>query len=133
MSSLKRIGDRIADVLDQATELDVAGAVVGMAIGDEQIVVAHGTANLNTGEPFTEDTGFLLGSVTKILTTTILLRLVDRGIERSGGSSVRGNSTDAVRRAQQTRHRCDSRRSTWSSGSRGVSATRTQSLRSWTV
>ena len=80
MSSLKRIEDRIADVLDQAAELDAAGAVVGVAIGDEQIVVAHGTANLNTGQPFTEDTGFLLGSVTKILTTTTLLRLVDRGM-----------------------------------------------------
>src|SRR5439155_25533693 len=28
---------------------------------------------------FTEDTGFLVGSVTKVMTTTVLLRLVDRG------------------------------------------------------
>jgi CubicO group peptidase (beta-lactamase class C family) len=43
------------------------------------VSLAYGTANLNTEQPFTEDTGWLLGSVTKILTTTTLLRLVDRG------------------------------------------------------
>lgn len=48
-------------------------------MGDEQVEVAHGCANLNTGQPFTTDTGFLIGSVTKVLTTTMLLRLVDRG------------------------------------------------------
>lgn len=57
----------------------VAGAVVGVGVGDDQIVVAHGSANLNTGQPFTPDTGWLLGSVTKLLTATMLLRLVERG------------------------------------------------------
>lgn len=58
----------------------VGGAVVGVAVGDEQIAVAHGSANLNTGQAFTTDTGFLIGSVTKVLTTTMVLRLVDRGL-----------------------------------------------------
>jgi CubicO group peptidase (beta-lactamase class C family) len=42
--------------------------------------MAHGVANLNTGQEFAEDTGFLLGSVTKLLTTTMLMRLVERGV-----------------------------------------------------
>jgi CubicO group peptidase (beta-lactamase class C family) len=52
---------------------------VGIAVGDEERSMAHGTANLNTGQPLTQDTGFLLGSVTKVLTATIVMRLVERG------------------------------------------------------
>jgi CubicO group peptidase (beta-lactamase class C family) len=79
MTTLKSIGDRWTATLDQASTLGVAGAVAGIAIGDEELSMAHGIANLNTGQPFTEDTGFLLGSVTKVLTTTVLMRLVQRG------------------------------------------------------
>jgi CubicO group peptidase (beta-lactamase class C family) len=77
MSSLKSIADRLLAVLNDAE--DVVGAVVGVAVGDEQTAIAHGIANLNTGQPFTEDTGWLLGSVTKVLTATVLMRLVERG------------------------------------------------------
>jgi CubicO group peptidase (beta-lactamase class C family) len=81
MTSLRSIGERLKAVLnDPASTRGVAGAVVGVSIGDEQLVLAHGSANLNTNQPFTEDTGFLLGSVTKVLTTTALMRLVERGL-----------------------------------------------------
>ncbi|MDT9598715.1 serine hydrolase domain-containing protein [Sphingosinicella rhizophila] len=81
MTSLTAIGERLQAVLDdRSSKGDVAGAVVGISIGDEQLVLAHGSANLNTGQPFTEDTGFLLGSVTKVLVTTALLRFVERGL-----------------------------------------------------
>lgn len=81
MTSLRAIGDRLKAVLnDPASTANVAGAVVGVSIGDEEVVLAHGSANLNTNQPFTEDTGFLLGSVTKLLTATALMRLVDRGL-----------------------------------------------------
>jgi CubicO group peptidase (beta-lactamase class C family) len=46
----------------------------------EQVVVAHGTANLATGAPMTEDTGYLVGSITKVLTTALLLRYAERGL-----------------------------------------------------
>jgi CubicO group peptidase (beta-lactamase class C family) len=62
------------------TAQGVAGGVVGVARGDDQFALAHGVANLNTAQPFTDDTGFLLGSVTKVLTTTIVMGLVDRGL-----------------------------------------------------
>ena len=81
MTTLRSIGDRLRAVLnDRGSKGDVAGAVVGVSIGDEELVLAHGSANLNTHQPFTEDTGFLLGSVTKVLVTTALLRLVERGL-----------------------------------------------------
>lgn len=71
---------RIAGILEaQSTTTGVAGAVIGVAVGGEQFALAHGLANLNTGQEFTTDTGWLLGSVTKVLTATALLRLVDAG------------------------------------------------------
>lgn len=59
---------------------NVPGFVAGVYHAGEQIVVAHGTANVATGAPMLEDTGFLFGSVTKVLTTTLVLRHVDRGL-----------------------------------------------------
>ncbi|MBF8189924.1 beta-lactamase family protein [Nonomuraea sp. K274] len=59
---------------------NVPGFVAGVHHAGEQIVVAHGTANVATGAPMLEDTGFLFGSVTKVLTTTLVLRQVDRGL-----------------------------------------------------
>ncbi|MFI6604743.1 serine hydrolase domain-containing protein [Nonomuraea sp. NPDC050536] len=59
---------------------NVPGFVAGVYHAGEQIVVAHGTANLATGAPMLEDTGFLFGSVAKVLTTTLVLQQVDRGL-----------------------------------------------------
>uniref|UniRef100_UPI003D711173 serine hydrolase domain-containing protein n=1 Tax=Nonomuraea jabiensis TaxID=882448 RepID=UPI003D711173 len=58
----------------------VPGFVAGVHHAGEQIVVAHGTANVTTGAPMREDTGFLFGSVTKVLTTTLVLRQAERGL-----------------------------------------------------
>ena len=59
---------------------NVPGFVAGVYHAGEQIVVAHGTANVSTGAPMLEDTGFLFGSVTKVLTTTLVLQQVERGL-----------------------------------------------------
>ncbi|GAA2690770.1 serine hydrolase domain-containing protein [Nonomuraea recticatena] len=58
---------------------NVPGFVTGVYHAGEQIIVAHGTANLATGAPMLQVTGFLFGSVTKVLTTTLVLQQVDRG------------------------------------------------------
>ncbi|MFG1905667.1 serine hydrolase domain-containing protein [Kribbella sp. NPDC048928] len=80
MADLVPLRAQLADILAaQSTATGVAGAVIGVAVGGDQFSLAHGTANLNTGQEFTTDTGWLLGSVTKLLTTTALLRLVDAG------------------------------------------------------
>ncbi|MEV0297877.1 serine hydrolase domain-containing protein [Nocardia sp. NPDC050710] len=59
---------------------NVPGFLAGVYHRGEQIIVAHGTANVATGAPMLEDTGFLYGSVTKVLTTTLVLQQVDRGV-----------------------------------------------------
>jgi CubicO group peptidase (beta-lactamase class C family) len=58
----------------------VPGYLAGVYHDGDQTVVAHGLANVVTGAPMRDDTGFLFGSVTKILTTTLVLQQVDRGI-----------------------------------------------------
>lgn len=59
---------------------NVPGFVAGVYHAGEQIVIAHGTANVATGAAMLEDTGFLFGSVTKVLTTTLVLQQVERGL-----------------------------------------------------
>jgi CubicO group peptidase (beta-lactamase class C family) len=73
-----------AQLREQATAYceanNVPGFVAGVYHAGAQVVVAHGTANLDTGAPMLEDTGFLFGSVTKVLTTTLVLQQVERGL-----------------------------------------------------
>ena len=56
------------------------GYLAGVYHGGEQAVVAHGVTNIVTGAPMCEDTGFLFGSITKLLTTTLVLQQVERGV-----------------------------------------------------
>jgi CubicO group peptidase (beta-lactamase class C family) len=58
----------------------VPGYLAGVYHDGGQTVVAHGVANVVTSAPMREDTGFLFGSVTKVLTTTLVLQQVERGI-----------------------------------------------------
>jgi CubicO group peptidase (beta-lactamase class C family) len=71
-----QIRERAAVYCEQAK---VPGYLAGVYYDGGQAVVAHGTANLVTGAPMREDTGFLFGSVTKVLTTTLVLRQAERG------------------------------------------------------
>ena len=57
----------------------VPGYLAGVYHGGEQTVVAHGLANAATGAPMRDGTGFLFGSITKVMTTTLILQLVERG------------------------------------------------------
>jgi CubicO group peptidase (beta-lactamase class C family) len=58
----------------------VPGYLAGVYHGGEQTVVAHGVANVATGAPMREDTGFLFGSITKVMTTTLVLQQVESGV-----------------------------------------------------
>jgi CubicO group peptidase (beta-lactamase class C family) len=71
-----QLQEKIAELAGQR---GVPGYVAGVYQGGAQVVVAHGTANVATGEPMAEDTGFLVGSITKVLTTTLVMRAVERG------------------------------------------------------
>ncbi|WP_229811620.1 serine hydrolase domain-containing protein [Streptosporangium pseudovulgare] len=80
-NALHTVAARIREQAAAYCESDnVPGFVAGVYHAGEQIVVAQGTANVATGAPMLDDTGFLLGSVTKVLTTTLVLRQVDRGL-----------------------------------------------------
>lgn len=57
----------------------VPGYLAGVYHDGAQAVVAHGTANAVTEAPMAENTGFLFGSVTKLLTTTLMLQQAERG------------------------------------------------------
>ncbi|MEV7092033.1 serine hydrolase domain-containing protein [Amycolatopsis sp. NPDC051045] len=79
-NALHSIEARIREQVAASCEADhVPGFVAGVHHAGEQIVFAHGTANVATGAPMREDTGFLFGSVTKVLTTTLVLQQVERG------------------------------------------------------
>jgi CubicO group peptidase (beta-lactamase class C family) len=105
MSAIESIADRLTAVLEsRSAESCVAGAVVGVSIGAQDVSLAHGVANLNTGQVFTTDTGFLLGSVTKVLTTTLLLRLVERGAVDLDVSATRYVPEFSLRDPDAARH-----------------------------
>jgi CubicO group peptidase (beta-lactamase class C family) len=57
----------------------VPGAVVGVLVGDEQVVCATGLTRLPDGAAVTADTLFLIASITKVWTATLVMQLVDEG------------------------------------------------------
>jgi CubicO group peptidase (beta-lactamase class C family) len=57
----------------------VPGAVLAVGQGDELLDFATGVISLRTGVPATTDTVFQIGSNTKLLTTTLVMQLVDAG------------------------------------------------------
>jgi CubicO group peptidase (beta-lactamase class C family) len=67
----------------------VPGYVAGVYYDGAQTVVAHGLANIITGAPMREDTGFLFGSITKVLTATLVLQQVERGVIDLGERVIR--------------------------------------------
>ncbi len=58
----------------------VPGYLAGVYQNGEEIVIAHGLANVASEAPMHADTGFLFGSVTKLLTTTLVMQQVERGV-----------------------------------------------------
>ncbi|WP_433234953.1 serine hydrolase domain-containing protein [Streptosporangium sp. CA-135522] len=67
---------RLPDLL---AENRVPGAVVAVCAGDEMVDAAAGTLNTVTGVEATVDSLFQIGSITKVLTATLAMQLVDEG------------------------------------------------------
>lgn len=76
MTDIENLTDRIAAFCRAS---GVPGYLAGVDRGGEPTGVAHGVANVATDAPMRGDTGFLFGSITKIMTTTLVLRQVERG------------------------------------------------------
>lgn len=80
MTELERCATHIREQAASYCESSkVPGFLAGVYHDGVEMVVAHGVANMATGAPMREETGFLFGSVTKILTTTLVLQQVERG------------------------------------------------------
>src|SRR5262245_37445683 len=80
-ASLERFLSVLGERLGPVTKATLTpGLLVGVSRGGRRGFHASGIANLNTGAAMTTDTAFLLGSVTKVLTTALLLRQVERGL-----------------------------------------------------
>lgn len=58
---------------------NVPGYVACVYHDGAQIVAAYGLANVVTGAPMREGTGFVFGSITKVLTATLVLQQMERG------------------------------------------------------
>lgn len=67
---------RLPDLL---AENQVPGAAVAVCAGDEMVEAAAGTLNTVTGVEATVDSLFQIGSITKVLTATLAMQLVDEG------------------------------------------------------
>jgi CubicO group peptidase (beta-lactamase class C family) len=76
MNEIAHLSKRIADFC-AATQ--VPGFVAGIYRAGEQAVTAHGVANVASGAPMRPETAFLFGSVTKVMTTTLIMQQVQRG------------------------------------------------------
>ncbi|MFI6814195.1 serine hydrolase domain-containing protein [Nonomuraea sp. NPDC050328] len=80
-NALHTAATRLQDQIAAGCEANaIPGFAAGLYHAGEQVVVAHGLANVTTGAPMLQDTGFLFGSVTKVLTTTLVLQQVERGV-----------------------------------------------------
>lgn len=70
------LSDRIATAMQAA---NVPGYVAGVYHQGRRFEVATGVANLNTGAGMTTNTRWLLGSITKVMVATLVLRYVADG------------------------------------------------------
>ncbi|GAA4524436.1 serine hydrolase [Amycolatopsis samaneae] len=62
-----------------AEEHGVVGASLAIRFGDETAEAAYGVVNRRTGLPATPDSLFQIGSISKVYTATVAMRLVDEG------------------------------------------------------
>lgn len=63
----------------KVTELGIPGAAVGVWANGRELTACHGVTSLDNPLPVDRDTLFVLGSVTKTYTATVIMRLVEAG------------------------------------------------------
>lgn len=72
--------DALQQRLDAAViRHQVPGAVLGLSYESETSICASGSSRLPDGPPVTPDTLFLIASITKVWTATLVMQLVDAG------------------------------------------------------
>jgi CubicO group peptidase (beta-lactamase class C family) len=68
--------ERLPDLL---AESRVPGAAVAVRVGDEVVEAAAGVLSTATGVEATVDSLFQIGSITEVMTATLVMQLVDEG------------------------------------------------------
>lgn len=63
-----------------AAELEVSGAQVAVAVGNDLVHAETGLANTDLGTAVTADTIFQIGSTTKVYTAVLMMQLADEGL-----------------------------------------------------
>lgn len=63
-----------------AAEHDVPGVSVAVLVGDEVVEATFGVVNTRTEVPVTPDSLFMIQSITKVLTATLIMQLVDESL-----------------------------------------------------
>jgi CubicO group peptidase (beta-lactamase class C family) len=66
-----------AAVQGETARWNAIGMAAGVIRGDETETVVAGTANVETGFPLTENALFLIGSISKVYTATLVMRLCE--------------------------------------------------------
>lgn len=81
MTKLAELAPELRRIVDEYRREDhVPGVALAVAVGDEVIEYASGVLNLNTGVEATTDSLFLIGSITKTFTATLVMQLVEEGL-----------------------------------------------------
>ncbi|MEJ7838825.1 MAG: serine hydrolase domain-containing protein [Thermomicrobiales bacterium] len=61
-------------------ELAIPGAAIGVASGDQQQSVGFGIGSIDDPSPVTHETRFQIGSISKTVTSTAIMRLIEDGL-----------------------------------------------------
>jgi len=76
MSVLENLQNKLEQCI---SEHQIPGASVTVYQNGKYTQAVAGTINLNTGQPVLPETIFMIGSITKVLTATLFMQLVDEG------------------------------------------------------
>ncbi|MFM2032507.1 MAG: hypothetical protein RLZZ297_1272, partial [Chloroflexota bacterium] len=84
-SALKKIKDKrfrtlCAGIVADMKRLDVPGVSIAIWHGDEQWSAGFGVTSVDNPLPVTTETLFQVGSISKTMTATVLLQLVEAGL-----------------------------------------------------
>ncbi|GHO42564.1 hypothetical protein KSX_07270 [Ktedonospora formicarum] len=70
----------LTDFVESASKkFNIPGVAVGVWVDNKEIYACHGVTSVDNPLPIDQDTLFLVGSITKTFTATILMRLVAEG------------------------------------------------------
>jgi CubicO group peptidase (beta-lactamase class C family) len=80
MTDQEKFDSIIKKIQPEMNRLHIPGAAIGIIHNDQEFTAGLGVTNLENPLPVSADTLFQIGSITKTLTATVMMRLVERGL-----------------------------------------------------